>query len=275
LNPIPTGTIRRQPSAGRLLVFFGILVTLGTPSVVFSAEQIDLVLGEAYFMAGSFQEAVEHLTISVQRDGDKAHRALYLLGRISLLTGDFRQSKEFFERAQEHMPTVVRWRAQAGIGDALYGSGKYEEAIRRYRIAKNNAGGASNAASVELKIALCEMALGREEKAKSRMREAIEKISVLSSWSGKEEAFYKSLSMQGLQKKPGTAARIYVTVGPVSGIVKGLGDLGITSEISSSREKIGGKSFLRCGPFSDPVEAMIFAESVKNKTSLDTEVQVR
>lgn len=275
MNPTPTGTIRRQPTAGSLLVLFGILLTLGTPSVGFSAEQTDLVIGEAYFMAGSFQEAVEHLSISVDKNGDQAHRALYLLGRISLLTGDFRQSKEYFERAQEHMPTGARWRAQSGIGDALYGSGQYEEAIRRYRIAKNSAGGVSSEAFVELKIALCEMALGREEKAKSRMKEAIEKISVLSSWSGKEEAFYKSLSMQGLQEKPGTAVRIYVTVGPVSGIVKGLGDLGVNSEISSSREKVGGKFFLSCGPFSDPVEAMIFAEFVKSKTSLDSEVQVR
>lgn len=275
MNLIPTGTTRHRPHAGRFLALIGIFAALGTPSAVFSAEPADLFIGEAYFMAGSFQEAVDHLSKSVQRSGDQAHRALYLLGRISLLTGDYRQSKEFFERAQEHMPESVQWRAQAGIGDSLYGSGQYEEAIRRYRVAKGNAGDASSAASVELKIALCEMALGREEKARTRMREAMGQIPILASWSGKEEAFYQSLSMQGLKQEPGTVKMIYVKVGPVSGIIKGLGDLGITAEVSSQREKVGGKSFLKCGPFSDPVEAMIFAESVKSKTSLDTEVQVQ
>jgi tetratricopeptide (TPR) repeat protein len=275
LNLIPNGTIHRQAPAGRLLAVLGILATLGTPSVALSGNQVEVYIGEAYFMSGSFQEAVEHLTISVERGGDKAHRALYLLGRISLLTGDFRQSKEFFERAHENMPQGIKWRAEAGIGDALYGSGQYEEAIRRYRVAKNDAVGISSVAAVELKIALCEMALGREEKARVRMREAMDQIPVLSAWSGKEEAFYQSLSMQGLKHGPQTVERIFVTVGPVSRVIRGLEDLGISADISSKRQKIGNAAFLQCGPFNDPVEAMIFAETVKNQTSLKAEVQIQ
>jgi len=275
LNPIPTGTIHRQVPAGRLLAVLGILAALGTPSVTLSGNQAEVYIGEAYFMSGSFQEAVEYLTISVEKEGDKAHRALYLLGRISLLTGDFRQSKEFFERAFENMPQSIRWRAQAGIGDALYGNGQYEEAIRRYRVAKSDAPGISNVAAVELKIALCEMALGREEKARVRMRKAMGQIPVLSAWSGKEEAFYQSLSMQGLKRGPRTVNRIFVNVGPVSRVIRGLEDIGISADVSSERQKIGNATFLQCGPFNDPVEAMIFAETVKSKTSLKAEVQIQ
>lgn len=275
MNHVPIAITGRWSPAVRFFAFLGIFATIVSPSVVLTAEQADLLIGEAYFMAGSFQEAGEHLTSSVTQGGENPHRALYLLGRISLLTGDFRQSKEYFERAHELMPEGIRWMAQAGIGDALYGSGNYEDAIRRYRVAKSNAGSTSGAAFVELKIALCEMALGREEKARMRMREAMVQIPVLASWSGREEAFYKSLSMQGFKEEPGAVTRIYVTVGPVSRIVNGLDDIGITAQVASRREKMEGQSFLRCGPFSDPVEAMIFAESVKDKTSLKAEVQIQ
>ncbi|TNF46246.1 tetratricopeptide repeat protein [bacterium] len=275
MNLIPTGTIHRHSPAGRLLVVLGILATLVTPSVALSGNQAEVFIGEAYFMSGNFQEAAEHLTLYVDREGDQSYRALYLLGRISLLMGDFRQSKEFFERAYEDMPQGVQWRAQAGIGDALYGSGQYEEAIRRYRVAKNDAAGSSSVAAVELKIALCEMALGREAKARVRMKEAMDQIPVLSAWSGKEEAFYQSLSMQGLNQSPQIAKRIFVTVGPVSKVIRKLEDIGIAEDVSSKRQKIGDAAFLLCGPFNDPVEAMIFAETVKSQTSLQTKVQIQ
>ena len=275
MNPVFLGTNHRLFIAGSVLGLIGIIGSLGYPSHAVSADHTDLFLGEAYFMSGSFQEAIDHLAISVQKNGEKEHRALYLLGRIYLLTGDFRQSKEFFERAYEHMPDVVQWRAQTGIGDALYGSGHYEEAIRRYRVAKNNTGDSPIVATIDLKIALSEMALGKDDKARKRMRDALERIPLLSPWSGNEEAFYRSLTMQGLKQEPRAASGIYVTVGPVSRAIKGLEDLGITAEVSSKSEKIDGLSFLRCGPFIDAVEAMIFIETVKANTSLKAEVQTR
>ncbi len=177
--------------AGPFTAFLVTLVlsiqTWSGPARSGSAE--DLTVGEAYYMVGNLAEASQRL-LRASETGEpiQAYRALYLLGRISLLTGDFRQAKEYFERAVDgnRLP-AGNWMALAGIGDALYAGGIYEEAIRRYRIAQGKAGGEVEKAIIDLKMALCQNALGKDEEARLNLRAALKKIPVLSGWVGQEE----------------------------------------------------------------------------------------
>ncbi len=235
----------------------------------------DLTVGEAYYMIGNLVEASQKLS-GVVDTGEPAqvYRALYILGRISLLTGDFRQAKQYFERAAE---TVGRsgssTMALAGIGDALYAGGIYEEALRRYRIAQGKTGGGVEKAIIGLKMALCENALGKEAEARAHLREALGNIPVLSGWVGREEEFYHSMAMVGINVREGVVEKIYVLAGPVRGDFNA--DEIIRPDIPVKEIRRRGQTYLEYGPLTDSVEAMILSQSIKNSLEVPVEVVTR
>jgi tetratricopeptide (TPR) repeat protein len=223
-------------------------------------------------MVGNLAEASQRL-LRASETGEpiQAYRALYLLGRISLLTGDFRQAKEYFERAVDgnRLP-AGNWMALAGIGDALYAGGIYEEAIRRYRIAQGKAGGEVEKAIIDLKMALCQNALGKDEEARLNLRAALKKIPVLSGWVGQEEEFYHSMAMVGISVREGKVSQIYVVAGPVKGDFNAAGVVSADVQVRELRK--GGKTYLEYGPLTDSVEAMILSESIRNSFEVNVEV---
>ncbi len=248
------------------------LATCLLPVPVGSGPAEDLTVGEAYYMVGNLTEASQRLSRSVETgEPVQAYRALYLLGRISLLTGDFRQAKEYFERAGESSNrTANSWMSLAGIGDALYAGGIYDEAIRRYRIAQGQAGGDVEKAIISLKMALCENALGKGEEARTHLRAALKKIPVLSGWVGQEEEFYHSMAMVGISVREGAVRKIYVVAGPVKGNFNADGIVSTDIQVREIRKR--GETYLEYGPLTDSVEAMILSESIRN--SLEVQVEV-
>ena len=232
----------------------------------------DLTVGEAYYMVGNLAEASQRLSNSLETgEPMQAYRALYLLGRISLLTGDFRQAKEYFERAAENgSQPSNRWMALAGIGDALYAGGIYEEAIRRYRVAQAQAGGDVERSIIAVKMALCEHSLGREEEARTHLRASLKKIPVLSGWVGREEEFYHSMTMVGISVSEGEVQKIYVVAGPIKGEFNAKGIIGADIQVRELRKD--GKTYLAYGPLTDSVEAMILSESIRNSLEVPVEV---
>ncbi len=236
----------------------------------------DLTLGEALYMTGDLTGAEARL-LDVAASGDPVHtgRSLYLLGRIGLLRGDFRQGKEYFERAAEatHGPPGLRWMALAGIGDALYASGNYEEALRRYRFALKEAGDASRGPVVTLKMALCVHAMGREEEARAQMRAALSRIPFLSGWIGREEEFTRTLTLVGLDAPRKGPMSIYVQAGPLEGDIRI--DSLIGPDVAYREVRRKGRSYLEFGPLADPVEAMILKEKINTNLSLPAEILSR
>jgi tetratricopeptide (TPR) repeat protein len=233
-------------------------------------------MGEAFYMSGNLVEAAQRLSNAAGSEVPiQAQRALYLLGRISLLMGDFRQAKEYFERSAdiEGARAVGKWMALTGIGDTLYTSGRYEEAIRRYRIAQGGAGNGKDVAVIGLKIALCEHSLGRESEALDHLRAALTKIPVLSGWVGKEEEFYYSMVMVGLNPPEQAEMRIYVEAGPVKGDFKV--DEIVGPEVVVKEVRKAGRSYIVFGPLTDSVEAMILSEKIQSRFSVPVEIITR
>ncbi len=254
---------------------WALLASLLLPFALQADPMEDLTVGEAWYMIGNLAEASQRLS-GVVDTGEpvQVYRALYILGRISLLTGDFRQAKQYFERAAE---TVGRsgsnTMALAGIGDALYAGGIYEEAIRRYRIAQGKTGGGVEKAIIRLKMALCENALGKETEARVHLREALADIPVLSGWVGREEEFYHSMAMVGINVREGVVEKIYVLAGPVRGNFNA--DEVIRPDIPVREIRRRGQTYLEYGPLTDSVEAMILSQSIKNSLEVPVEVITR
>jgi tetratricopeptide (TPR) repeat protein len=235
----------------------------------------DLILGEALYMTGNLAGASKKLE-EAARSGqiDQVQRALYLLGRISLLTGDFRQGKEYFERAADVKPdTGGRWMALAGIGDALFSSGRYEEAVRRYRITLGEAPSGEDRAVIEVKMALCDHALGREDEARRRMNSALSRIPLLSDWMGREEEFYHSMSMIGIGMPETEGERIFLILGPIEGVIQL--DRIIRRDIPVREIRKEGSVYLELGPIGDAVEAMILSGKIKENHLLSVEILTR
>ncbi|UCG38053.1 MAG: hypothetical protein JSV00_07565 [bacterium] len=265
--------IRLIPAAGLLLI-----LSCAMPSAAWSgtreASIDDLILGEAHYMAGDLSAAAQRLSKAVNSDDAvQVQRAYYLLGRVSLLTGDFRQAKEYFERAADSGNGGSRWKALAGIGDALYASGRHEEALRRYRIAQAAAAGGVDAAVMDLKMALCEHVLGNEAAARRQLGSALARIPVLSGWVGREEEFYHSMSMIGIEVSAKDEERIYLLVGPVRGDFNADEVMGVEVPVREIRK--GGRSYLEYGPLADEVEAMIFSEKIRGAFSFPVEIITR
>jgi tetratricopeptide (TPR) repeat protein len=227
-------------------------------------------------MSGNLVEAAQRLTQAAGSEvPTQAQRALYLLGRISLLRGDFRQAKEYFERSAdiEGARASGKWMALAGIGDTLYASGRHEEAVRRYRIAQGEAGSGKEGAVIDLKIALCEHSLGRESEALDHLRTALKRIPVLSGWVGREEEFYHSMVMVGIDPPQQAAMKIYVKAGPVKGDFR-------VDEIAGphvlvKETRMNNRSYLEFGPLTDSVEAMILSEKIQSRYSIPVEIITR
>jgi tetratricopeptide (TPR) repeat protein len=262
------------------VIFIFLLTTLTLPTDAPCSEPDELlIVGRAHYMAGNLSEAIDPLESAAVGDDQVAAEAIYLLGRIYLLRGDFRQSKESFERAVEkcdqgYLRTSSCWRAAMGIGDALFGSGQYQEAIRRYRQATR--GRTQTGPELDLKLALAEMALGREKQALERLREALVGIPVLSGWVGRERDFMNNLSMQGLAKNaPDRISRFYVSVGPVGRKVTTLEGIVLNPALHIQRVKTDGRFYLEVGPFVDSIEAVMMAETIKSGTSFGAEVVER
>lgn len=236
----------------------------------------DLTLGEAYYMSGDLSEAARSLAKVVgSKSPVQAQRALYLLGRISLLTGDFRQAKEYFERSAdiEGAAPVVRIKALTGIGDTLYAGGLHEEAIRRYRITLRETKQGNEKAVINLKIALCEHALSQDAITLKHLRAALEKIPILSGWIGREEEFYRSMAVVGLDPNQLPAKRIYIVVGPIEGDFRV--DEVVESDIQVKEKRSKNKTYLEFGPFTDPVEAMIVSEKIRGRFLAPVEIITR
>lgn len=251
-----------------------LVTSLSWPAAADSVD--DLTIGEAFYMSGNLAEAARRLTGPAQsRTPVQAQRALYLLGRISLLTGDFRQAKEYFERSADVKGAGPsgRWMALAGIGDTLSASGQYEEAIRRYRIAQGASGNAGQEAVLALKIALSEHSLGRTEPALRHMREALGQIPVLSGWVGREEEFYHSMVMAGMEPQDRAAQRIYVMAGPVEGDFRV--DEIVGPEVPVRETRKSHRSYLEFGPLTDSVEAMILSEKIRSRYPVTVEIVTR
>lgn len=236
----------------------------------------DLVAGEAYYMSGNLADAARKLSMAARTaDPARAQRAFYLLGRVSLLTGDFRQAKEYFERSADTRGghSIGRLMALVGIGDTLYASGRYEEAIRRYRIAQTEAGKSSEGAVLELKTALCEYSLGRQSEAMAHLRKAIRRIPVLSGWVGREADFVRSMEMAGIEPSAKAAERIYLIAGPLAGDFRG--DEIVDAHVPVREKRKGNKSYLEYGPLTDMVEATILSEKIKSRFSVSVEIETR
>jgi hypothetical protein len=245
-------------------------------SAVLAGPADDLTIGEAYYMSGNLTEAARRLsTAAGSSTPAQAQRALYLLGRISLFTGDFRQAKEYFERSADidGARASGRWMALAGIGDTLYASGRHEEAIRRYRIAQGEAGNGEEGAVISLKIALCEHSLGREADALDHLRGALTRIPILSGWVGREEEFYHSMTMVGIEPPEQSEMRIYVEAGPVTGDFRVYEVVG--NDVAIQELRRGGKSFIVLGPLTDSVQAMILSEKIRSRFSIPVEIITR
>lgn len=235
------------------------------PAQAALSSSSDVYLGEAFYLSGNLAEAEQYLSQAVEDGGPGSVRALYLLGRISLLTGNFRQSKEFFERSEEKLDDSLKWKGKLGIGDALYGGGYYPEAARRYRKAKQE--GAPEGI-VELKIALCEMAMDRDDRALERVRAALPRIPILKTWIGREEDFFASLALQGLEGVDAGEERLYVLLGPVPSRFKLPAQAReAAARIPETRVKKKGRTYIRYGPIADPVEGMLLSENLRKLTS--------
>jgi len=275
-------TVSRATRAGfgsfqSLIGFFCCLIFLSLSCCRALADSVDdLTMGEAYYMSGDLVEASRRLSrVAGSKTPSQAQRALYLLGRISLLTGDFRQAKEYFERSADVKDArpAGRWMALAGVGDTLYASGQYEEAIRRYRIAQSRTVHNQERAVLDLKIALCEHSLGRESEALEHLREALTRIPILSGWVGREEEFYYSMVMVGIEPPPETVRRIYVKTGPVEGDFRV--DEVIGPDVLVKETRVDNRSYLIIGPLTDSVEAMILSEKIQNRFSVQVEIVTR
>lgn len=253
--------------------FCCLLISTALPWVVSAGPVDDLAVGEAFYMSGNLVEASQRLSGAIgSGEPAQVQRALYLLGRISLLTGDFRQAKEYFERSADiqGVGNPGRWMALAGIGDTLYASGQFEEAIRRYRFALGEAGSSREEAVISLKTALCEYSLGRESEAREHLRTALGQIPVLSGWMGREEDFFHSMAMVGIEPPLETAERIYVRAGPVQGDFKV--DEIVGPDVPVKETRTGSKSYLEFGPLTDTVEAMILSGKIKGRYSVPVEI---
>ena len=257
--------------------FLGCLLIIPLLYGAVSAGPVDdLTMGEAFYMSGNLVEAAQRLSSAAKsKESTQAQRALYLLGRIDLLTGDFRQAKEYFERSAEieGARTSYRWMALAGIGDTLYASGRYEEAIRRYRIAQGEVANGKEGAVIGLKIALCEHSLGRESEALDHLRAALKRIPVFSGWVGREEEFYHSMVMVGIEPPQQTVTRIYVLAGPVKGDFRVDEIVGPHVLVKETRKN--NRSYLEFGPLTDSVEAMILSEKIQSRFSIPVEIITR
>ncbi len=253
--------------SGPLLWSVALLMIIGVSGAEASSE---VFIGEALYMSGDLAGASVHLDRALEEDSTVSVRALYLLGRISLLTGDFRQSKEFFERSLELFPEGYRYKALVGIADALYGGGRYQEAVRRFREAR--LAGAPEGL-VELKLALCELAGGKNEAALDRVEKALNFIPVLSSWKGREREFVRSLKLQSFHVSEAALENVYVLLGPVSAWKKlppEIDEAVGPTPVKKIREN--GKIYLRYGPMADPVEGMLLAESLRKLTSHEVRI---
>jgi len=256
-------------------IYFFLIIPILCSAVV-AGPVDDLTIGEAFYMSGNLAEAAQRLSNAAgSKTPTQAQRALYLLGRISLFRGDFRQAKEYFERSADidGARAAGRWMALAGIGDTLYASGRYEEAIRRYRIAQGESGNGKEGAVIGLKIALCEHSLGRETEALGHLKAALKSIPVLSGWVGREEEFYHSMTMVGIEPFEQTEKRIYVEAGPVIGDFR-IDDI-VGNDVAFRELRKGGKSYIVFGPLTDSVEAMILSEKIKNRFSIPVEIITR
>jgi len=270
-----TGGMKFHHLVGGFTTFIALIFAVAA-SVSPASEAADgLLLGEAYFMMGNFAEASDQLKPAIKSaTGGEKGRLLYLMGRISILTGDPRQGKEYFERAMdiEESSPEIRWMSMTGVGDALLLSGSYEDSIRRYREAFAEAPDGVRGGTIELKMALAEHAMGREEEARSRLVVALGKIPVLKRWLGREDDFYQSIAMTGLDAPVGAEERYFVRVGPVKKKHKTAPE---SVDVPVSRVVHDKKVFLEFGPFPDPVEAMIFSETAREIYNSETELITR
>lgn len=226
-------------------------------------------------MAGDFVRAAEYLeNVAASGGATQEARALYLLGRVHLLTGDFRQSKEFFERAAEKgTRSAAGWMTLVGIGDALFGAGRYEEALRRYRFAVSEMPSDLDAGVVEVKIALCHHNLGRPEESVRLLRDALTRIPSLSGWVGREEDFFRSVSMAGMGPASPEKGHLTLLVGPVEGDP----DLSCLAgpDVPLKKLREGGEVFFQIGPLEDEIQAMILSEKIKSSCPFPVEMVVR
>lgn len=260
---------------GFLLFLLGSVVFPGLNGPAFSDPADDLILGEACFMAGDLVCAEEKLEdVAESGQARTVERALYLLGRVHLLTGDFRQSKEFFERAAEKdLRSAGRWLALVGIGDALFGAGRHEEALRRYRFALSETPPDVDNALVQVKIALCQYQLGRRREATALLGEVLTRIGPLSGWAGREEDFFHSLSVMGMGPSTSERDRFVLLLGPVEGNPDLSNLLGPGVPVKESRK--GDEVFLEIGPLDDEVQVMILSESLKASFPFPVEIVTR
>jgi tetratricopeptide (TPR) repeat protein len=247
----------------------------GSAGPVFPDSLDNLTLGEAYYMTGDLEGAAKMLAEPAgSEDSSLSFRSLYLLGRISLLQGDFRQSKEYFERAAEAgRKSGKRWMALAGIGDALFGSGRFEEAVRRYRVAAGETLPGVDRAVLEVKTSICEQEMGNHAVAMVRLGRALSGIPILSGWVGREEEFLHSISMIGFGSPSPERENVYILLGPVQGSVHLFDAVG--SEVPVKEVRKQGSVYLEIGPMSDVVEAMILAEKIRASSSLPLEILTR
>jgi len=275
LNGPLCGRKGSHPLSGFLLFLAAFLIMAGFVGPVFPDSIDNLTLGEAFYMAGDLTGASKKLREAAKSDQwNRSSRALYLLGRISLLKGDFRQSKEFFERAADvDQDSTKRLMALVGIGDALFGSGRHEEAIRRYRFAIGEAPMGVDRAVIEVKMALCEHESGRRNEAMARLSEVLTRIPLLSGWVGREEEFYHSMSMIGIGTSAAEGEKILLLLGPMEGDLH-LYDL-VGPEVPVREVWKQGRVFLEIGPLGDAVEAMILSEKIKAGSPIPLEILTR
>lgn len=270
------GSAGAGPFQGLVRFLFCILIISLPHGPVLADPVDDLTLGEAFYMSGNLSEAARSLSGAAgSKTPAQAQRALYLLGRISLLKGDFRQAKEYFERSADikGVKAAGKWMALAGIGDTLYASGRYEEAIRRYRVAQRETSYSKEGAVIGLKIALCEHSLGRSSEALTHLRAALKRIPVLAGWVGREEEFYHSMVMVGLDPAQIPVTRIYILAGPIEGDFRA--DEVVGPEIPVKDTRKNSKTYLEFGPLTDSVEAMILSEKIQSRFQVPVEIITR
>lgn len=272
----PDSVARAVPFQILARFLFCILVLIPMHGSILADPVDNLTMGEALYMSGNLFEAARHLS-DASRSNTPAHaqRAFYLLGRISLLTGDYRLAKEYFERSAdiEGARAAGKWMALAGIGDTLYLSGHFEEAIRRYRVALKEAGQGKEEAVISLKIALCEHSLGKDSTALTHLRTALKGIPVLSGWIGREEEFYYSMVMVGIDPDQLPATKIFILAGPVEGDFRAEEIVGLNIPVKENRKN--SKTYLEFGPLTDSVEAMILSEKIRSRFKVPVEIITR
>lgn len=233
------------------------------------AAQAYLELGKIYLLKSDSSAAVkEFASINIKhRESSIFGESLYLMALSKLANGAFHKSRLLFKEALS-TNTKLKVKSLIGIADTFYLSGDYRKSLSHYQQILLLELNDEYMTKAMLNLALSHTALSQNKKAFHLFRRIVEKYpSSLEAFEASEQLLFLNKSEEDENVSGGTYLQVavYSTLASATLYESGLKNMGFKTYI------LEGEVYkVLLGPFSDDIEAQIYAGKLREEKGIDS-----